>query len=185
MPASYTPSASRIYFCTFTCYKWLNLIQKTNTYANIYETFNIWNRNGCKIVAYVLMPNHVHFIVYLENLELNLAKLVSNAKRFLAYEIVKRLKEQKDFSLLFHLQKGVSIPQQMRHKNHQIFVPSFNCKVCITEEFLIQKLDYIHHNPVSGKWRLVDDYRLYEHSSAAFYELGKQLPVQITSYRDL
>ncbi|MBL0913372.1 MAG: transposase [Bacteroidia bacterium] len=185
MPISYIPSTNRIYFCTFTCYKWLALIQKTNTYSNIYETFNIWNRKGCKIIAYVIMPNHVHFIVYLENPELDLAKLVSNAKRFLAYEIVKRLKEQREFSLLSFLQKSVPDYQQNRNKNHQIFFPSFNCKVCISEEFLIQKLDYIHHNPVSGKWQLVDDYRLYEHSSAAFYELDKELPIQLTSYRSL
>ena len=35
---------------------------------------------------------------------------------------------------------------------------------------MIQKVNYIHRNPVSGKWKLVDDYRLYEHSSAGYYE---------------
>ncbi len=37
---------------------------------------------------------------------------------------------------------------------------------------LEQKLDYIHANPISGKWNLVDDYANYEHSSARFYEKG-------------
>jgi hypothetical protein len=30
----------------------------------------------------------------------------------------------------------------------------------------------LHHNPVSGKWNLVNDYTDYEHSSASFYETG-------------
>ena len=34
-------------------------------------------------------------------------------------------------------------------------------------------LDYIHHNPVSGKWRLAEDFTKYPHSSAGFYECGK------------
>ena len=35
-----------------------------------------------------------------------------------------------------------------------------------------QKLEYIHHDPAKGKWKLVDDFTKYPHSSAGFYELG-------------
>lgn len=31
----------------------------------------------------------------------------------------------------------------------------------------------MHKNPVSGKWKLVDDHVNYEHSSAGYYELGR------------
>jgi hypothetical protein len=48
-----------------------------------------------------------------------------------------------------------------------------------------QKLDYIHHNPVKGKWKLVDDFTDYHHSSAAFYELGKPGAVDIRHYKTL
>jgi hypothetical protein len=30
-------------------------------------------------------------------------------------------------------------------------------------------LDYIHHNPVKGKWNLVEDYTLYPYSSAGYF----------------
>ena len=40
------------------------------------------------------------------------------------------------------------------------------------ESFFNQKLQYIHRNPVNGKWKLVNDYMDYEHSSASFYEAG-------------
>ena len=36
----------------------------------------------------------------------------------------------------------------------------------------MQKINYIHHNPVNGKWNLAKDFVSYEHSSASFYELG-------------
>jgi putative transposase len=35
-----------------------------------------------------------------------------------------------------------------------------------------QKLDYIHFNPVSGKWLLAKDDLGYHYSSARFYETG-------------
>jgi putative transposase len=35
-----------------------------------------------------------------------------------------------------------------------------------------QKLDYIHFNPVRGKWRLAKDDISYYYSSARFYETG-------------
>jgi hypothetical protein len=34
------------------------------------------------------------------------------------------------------------------------------------------KIDYIHFNPVSGKWNLAKDYLDYYYSSAGFYETG-------------
>ncbi|MDN3655631.1 hypothetical protein QWZ08_08340 [Ferruginibacter paludis] len=34
-----------------------------------------------------------------------------------------------------------------------------------------KKINYIHNNPVSGKWMLAKDFVEYEHSSASFYEI--------------
>jgi hypothetical protein len=48
-----------------------------------------------------------------------------------------------------------------------------------------QNLDYIHHNPVSGKWNLVEDFSSYGHSSASFYELGLLGKFEVTHYKDL
>jgi hypothetical protein len=35
-----------------------------------------------------------------------------------------------------------------------------------------QKLEYIHNNPVKGKWKLAKDYFSYHYSSVRFYETG-------------
>jgi len=35
-----------------------------------------------------------------------------------------------------------------------------------------QKLDYMHKNPVSKKWQLVNDFTDYLYSSASYYEKG-------------
>ncbi len=50
-----------------------------------------------------------------------------------------------------------------------------------------QKLNYIHHNPISGKWALTNDFTNYPHSSAAFYvyECDEKSHAEIVHYKDL
>jgi hypothetical protein len=90
----------------------------------------------------------------------------------MAYEIVKRLKEQQSV-LLLELEKAVSEREKKKGQLHKVFKDSFDAKEIHSEKFLLQKLNYIHHNPVSGKWNLAEDFTSYEHSSAAFYEDGR------------
>jgi hypothetical protein len=62
---------------------------------------------------------------------------------------------------------------------------SFDAKQCHSEEFIFQKLAYIHHNPVSKKWNLVTDFTEYEHSSASFYESATKKYDHIVHVREL
>ena len=39
-------------------------------------------------------------------------------------------------------------------------------------KFILEKIKYIHHNPINKKWQLVTDFTDYEHSSASLYEKG-------------
>ena len=53
---------------------------------------------------------------------------------------------------------------------HKVFEDSFEAKQCYSLKFINQKLNYIHSNPVSKRWQLVQDFADYEYSSASFYE---------------
>ncbi|HEY5535971.1 MAG TPA: hypothetical protein VIL99_13685, partial [Ignavibacteria bacterium] len=77
---------------------------------------------------------------------------------------------------------AVNITDKKRNKLHQVFQPSFDLKELVTEKYVIQKLNYIHKNPISGKYNLVDDYTLYKYSSARFYEHGLQGDFEVTHY---
>ena len=57
------------------------------------------------------MPNHLHCMLYLPKEALELYKIISNAKRFMAYEIIKRLKAGKKESLLEKLEEGVKVKE--------------------------------------------------------------------------
>lgn len=161
------------YFCTFTCYQWLPLIEQTNSYAAVYKWFEYLRMKQIEVVAYVIMPNHVHVLLYFPQAGYALNTLIGNAKRFLAYEIIKRLQAQKDTATLERLQQGLTLREQRKGQLHKVFEESFDAKPVYTQAFFNQKLDYIHHNPVSGKWQLASDYTAYAHSSAGFYETGR------------
>ncbi len=61
---------------------------------------------------------------------------------------------------------------------------SFDREECRTEKFIMQKLNYIHNNPCSGRWRLADDPIHYLHSSASFYISGKKGIYEVRDYME-
>jgi hypothetical protein len=66
-----------------------------------------------------------------------------------------------------------------------VFKDSFDAKAIYSDKFLFQKLDYIHSNPVKGKWTLAKDNVSYEHSSASFYEINAVKHFSPKHYKDL
>ncbi len=127
------------------------------------------------------MPNHVHLLLHVKEGE-NINRLLANGKRFLAYEVVKRLNEMNKADILQKLEAVVTAKEKIRQKKHRVFTPSSDIKACHNQPFLVQKLEYIHNNPISGKWRLANTATDYPHSSAAFYELNKQHPFVVVSH---
>jgi REP element-mobilizing transposase RayT len=163
-----------IYFVTFTNYKWLPLFQITNGYEFVYKWFDRLKERGNSVLGFVIMPNHVHVLVGYRKAEKSINTIVGNGKRFMAYDIVDRIKEIGNAALLKSLSEGVTPSDWRKGKLHEVFKESFDIKLCRTYKFVAQKLDYIHSNPVSKKWSLAADPTLYEHSSARFYATGTQ-----------
>jgi REP element-mobilizing transposase RayT len=157
------------------------LFEITNLYDFIYNWFDILKQKNIKITGYVIMPNHMHFMIYIPEDSETINKIVANGKRFMAYEIVKRLKINNSL-ILKELSSSVSEKEKLKGKLHNLFQPSFDAKALINESFVTQKLNYIHLNPVRGKWNLTDDFRNYLHSSAGFYESDNFEGYEITHY---
>jgi len=89
-----------IFFITFTCTNWLNLFSITDSYDLVYKLFDNLISKNHQIVGYVIMPNHLHAIIALNNSSQSLNTVISNGKRFIAYEIVARLEKQGNAMIL-------------------------------------------------------------------------------------
>jgi REP element-mobilizing transposase RayT len=180
------PEKEQIYFCTFTCLEWMHLFKITDLYDEIYKWFDILTKRNHQISGFVIMPNHLHMIIYLAEDKSTINTILGNGKRFLAYEIVRRLETEKREAILQILASHVTPSERKRGKKHRVFEVSSDIKPCYTDKFLLQKLEYIHANPVTGKWELADSAEKYLHSSAAFYELNLEHPkIKITHYKDV
>ncbi|HVS92941.1 MAG TPA: transposase [Mucilaginibacter sp.] len=160
------------WFITFTCYSWISLFEITNSYDLVYKWLKlVGDSRDIKTLAFVIMPNHTHLLLQLPTgSTVDLNKLMSNGKRFMAYEMVQRLGKINRHDILIKLSSACSPRERAKGQKHKMFEKSFDAKSVYSLDFLNQKLDYIHHNPVRGKWSLCDDFVDYPHSSAAFYE---------------
>jgi len=173
-----------VYFITFTCYNWLPLFEVTNGYNLVYRWFDVLVSQGNHIFGYVIMPNHVHAIIAFKEHRQSINTRIGNGKRFIAYGLVDLLNQTENAVVLNKLANGVEKSDQARGKKHEVFEPSFDCKECRTDNFLLQKLDYIHANPCRGKWNLADTKENYLHSSACFYKWGEAgFYKHVTHYR--
>ena len=173
MPIHTRTNKEGIYFITFTCYGWLPLFEVSNGFDAVYHFFKALTMQGHTVLAYVIMPNHVHFLLHYNGGK-SLNTVMGNGKRFMAYEIIKLLEQKEEHLLLQKLKAEVRDKDRSRGKRHEVWKDSFDIKECRTEKFILQKLIYIHENPVRGKWKLSSSSLTYQHSSAPFYFNGKQ-----------
>jgi REP element-mobilizing transposase RayT len=175
-----------IFFITFTCCGWRPLFEISNGYDAVYAWFDYLKSKGHFVVGYVIMPNHVHAVLAFRHTRGEpINRIIGTGKRFMAYFIVKRLKEAGQFDLLDHLARLVRFRERRKGKQHEIFESSFDWKECTSEKFIMQKLHYIHQNPCQGKWNLAMSPEEYKHSSAKFYAEGEQGHYGVSSYEEL
>jgi putative transposase len=154
-----------LYFFTSTIIDWKKLLAP-DKYKDIIITSLKYLVEHQKIVVYgfVIMPNHIHLIW--ELLIMN-GKEKPNASlmKFTAHKI------QEDLCRYHpHILELFKVDSSSRKYN---FWQREGWPVTLyTPEVIYQKLDYIHNNPVQGKWMLVNSPIEYKYSSARFYETG-------------
>jgi REP element-mobilizing transposase RayT len=179
------PYSSGHYFITFTCYNWLPLIETTNSYDLVYNWFHHLTNNGHFITGYTIMPNHLHVTIAFRETGKDINKIIGDGKRFIAYEIIKRLKQQGAAELLATLANAVNASDRKRGKHHEVWEDSFDWKECTGQKFTEQKLNYMHMNACTGRYNLAPGPEEYLHSSAKYYATGEHALFIIMDYMQL
>ena len=125
---------------------------------------------GNKVYGYVIMPNHIHVLLEISDSSPIISKLIQNAKRFLAYQIITLLKQDKKEEILNVFANQAQVNKKAQHK---VFADRYDSKFVADLDFFNEKLNYIHNNPCQAKWQLAKLPEQYPHSSASNYYLGK------------
>ena len=153
----------RIYFWTATINKWYHLLEndvQKRTVLNSLKTLS--DKRLITVYAFVIMPNHIH-LIWQQNKKNGKESPKGSFMKFTAHQFKEYLK----------LNGGLEIFKVDAHNKAYEFWQRDSLGVEIwSRNVAKQKLEYIHANPVSGKWKLAKDDISYYFSSARFYEYG-------------
>ena len=153
----------KMYFWTATIHKWHSLLGKNENKQIVIDSLKyLSDKSLITVYAFVLMPTHLHFIWQLNKLNGRESPKASFLK-FTAHKLLEQLKNDGN-DHQYRMTDG--------NKQHEIWQRDPLATEIILLSVARQKLDYIHFNPVSGKWRLSKNDISYKYSSARFYETG-------------
>ena len=163
----YFPGMKKVYsenwpqFFTATIQGWKHLLKDDRYKDVIISSLKFLKENKkVKINAFIVMSNHIHLIW--QALPGNTLEEVQTAfKKYTSQQFIKLLEEDKKLALY-----EVNAADRKHHfwKRNSLGTELF------TREVFLQKLNYIHYNPVyAALCNLPEEYK---YSSAQFYEKG-------------
>lgn len=157
---------AHLFFVTASIIGWKHLFIN-DEYARIPLNSLAWLQQQKRIllVAFVIMPSHLHAILKPESDPIG--DVIQQFGSFTAHEVLKKIQKEK---------------RDGRHK-HSIW-QDIQAKNIYSMNFLLQKLEYIHQNPVAKNWKLVKDWVEYPYSSAGYYDYGRKPILEITNLND-
>lgn len=163
-----------IYFCTFTVIEWIDIFTSDVYFQILLDSLRYCQRHkGLLLHGYVIMTNHIHLIFSTEHPH-NPDVFVRDFKKWTTKAISEELERDsrryiKNLLLKTIFKKKNTRIQIWQHSNYPVKIES--------EEFFIQKLNYIHANPVRKGF--VDDPKDWLYSSARNWEGGDHSVIEV------
>ncbi len=163
------------YFYTDTIFQFRHLLADDILKQVIISSLQyLVNKELVTLYGFVIMPNHIHLLWYMRKNNGKETAAGSFAK-FTAHEFKKYLSQTNQL----HFYKSDKNDRAYQFwKRDPLAVP------ISSEKIFINKLEYIHNNPVKEKWKLClypEDYRW---SSARFYLEGTDEFNMLTHYKE-
>ena len=161
------------YFLTGTTIRWIAVFGIPEIAQILIDSLRfLIDHARIELHGFVIMEHHLHLIASGEAL----SKEISVFKSFTACKIIDFLKKNQFEDLLSLLKLF-----KKRHKtaqDHQVWEEGSHPQLITRSEMLIQKLNYIHNNPVRSGY--VDDPLHWRYSSYRYYYEGEcVLPITV------
>ncbi len=120
------------------------------------------NEWPCKLIAYVLMPDHVHLIV--NPRDGRIQEFIGKLKSLTARDIAKTA-------------RGIEFKLNAEGSSHEVWQESFKATPLWSAWMIWQKINYIHANPVKAK--LVSSAKVYWWSSFHSFYTERAGPLKV------
>ena len=170
-------SLTNTYFFTATFNKWQQLLRTDERKQIILNSLKFMcDENRIMLYAFVIMPNHIHLVLSIQENETKKSIQLSLLK-FTAQFLIKYMIHENSQEELNKYQTT------MKDRIYNIWKRRPKWIYIDNTIILEQKIDYVHHNPLQQKWQLVSAPELYEWSSASFYICEDKKHSFITDHR--
>jgi len=162
-------------FFTATILEWKHLLKEDEYKDIIIKSLQfLTNEKSVVVYAFVIMPNHIHLIWQVQD-GFKRDKIQLRFLRFTA--------QQMKFKLLATDRTRLEqFKVNAKDREYQFWERNALSVDLWSEAVFMQKLEYIHNNPLQDKWHLAEFPEDYRYSSAKFYETGYDEFGIITSY---
>lgn len=137
-----------MYFITPTIVDWVDIFTRKSYRDIVVDSLQFCIANkGLKVYGYVIMSNHVHLIVASSTGKLS--DTVRDLKKFTANKILETVQHEPESRREWMLHRFKwNAAQHVRNEAHQIWTHENHALEITSKPFFLQKLDYIHQNPV-------------------------------------
>ena len=160
---------SAIHFLSFATVEWIDVFTRKEYRDIVVESLRYCQEHKhMELYAWCIMSNHLHMIAAVKCK--NLSNLLRDLKRYTASRIISAIcdsttESRREWMLKIFREQGA---KNSRNATHQ-FWRQDNCPMeCYSPRFTVQKLMYIHNNPVVAG--VVEKPEDYIYSSARAYK---------------
>lgn len=176
MPRSYRVITTEhcAYFVTCAIVDWLPVFIDRPYFETVVESLRfIRATKGLQIVAFVIMPTHLHLVAFPEE-NVNLSNVIRDFKRFTSQALSTQMERGGHESWLRVFAQHA--PERAGGE-YRVWQEGFHPEAIHSLEFAQQKIGYIHNNPV--RKGLVDAPEHWRYSSARNYMLDDESVMEI------
>ncbi len=133
------------FFVTTTVVDFVNAFKNTNCCDALISNIKHYQKKyQFEILAYVIMPNHFHWIVHVDSTKGTISDIMRDIKKYSAWDIIENMK-RKDLIEVFE-KNAIEYEDRKR----KFWKKRFDDQVIRDQKMFWTKLRYIHNNPVKA-----------------------------------
>lgn len=168
MPTGYQiENQSATYYLTLQVVDWIDIFTRPVYRDIVIDSLKYCQQNkGLQIFGYVIMSNHIHLIA--NSPAGHLSDTLRDFKKFTARTIINTIKEGTESRREWMLNRfEFNAQHHSRNETYQLWTHENHAVILSTNDFIQNKLEYLHNNPVRA--RIVQKPEDYLYSSARNY----------------
>jgi putative transposase len=153
-----TENENSLHFLTITVIEWIDIFTKPEYLKVIIDSLKFCQKNkGLKLFEFVILTNHLHLIIKASEGH-KLSQIISDFKKYTTTEILKLLAKDNRHYILNLINNSFA---KKKDYENQIWQRENHPEIITTDEFLQEKIKYIHNNPVKKNYVALPEHWIY------------------------